>query len=240
MSQGVSKNYLIASLITVLILSLILNYSILTTFIKTGPEGETGDMGPQGEMGLIGSTGETGERGLIGPVGPEGSKGDKGDRGPTGSIDGEDLELVDFVARLDDLDFRMGKSEAYRILKRTLTLSKPESYLIESVINELFDELKITYPLIENFEVKIKQLLSDVLNAGNPSLSWYSESCEQINSNTYLTIVKTYFSLEVDTGVPVIGEIVVARIALTVTGNVDVSRNIVIENSIGVVSVVIE
>jgi len=93
MSEGISKNYLAAGLISVLIISVIVNYGISTTVLKTGPEGpqgEQGEIGPQGQIGLIGPQGETGDtgsqgqEGAGGPVGPEGSKGDEGNIGPTG------------------------------------------------------------------------------------------------------------------------------------------------------------
>lgn len=93
MSEGISKNYLAAGLISVLIISAIVNYGISTTVLKTGPEGpqgEQGEMGPQGQMGPTGLQGETGDTGPQGPegdggpVGPEGPKGDEGNTGPTG------------------------------------------------------------------------------------------------------------------------------------------------------------
>ena len=86
----------------------------------------------------------------------------------------------------------------------------------------------------------IKGILVKALNAETPSLVWYGDSCDQINSYLYRTYVLTYFPLDVDTGIPVIGEIVVARIALIVVGEVDVNQNRVIPNTIHVISVEIE
>lgn len=91
MTVGLSKNNLVVGLISVLILSAIVNYGISSTVIETGPEGpqgEQGEIGPQGQTGSTGSRGpqgEKGDRGLIGPVGPAGPKGDKGNTGLTGA-----------------------------------------------------------------------------------------------------------------------------------------------------------
>ncbi len=150
----------------------------------------------------------------------------------------ENLELVDVLESINTLDYRMDRSEAYRILKRTLI--KPGAYIIDSITDELFEEVKKSHPIVENFENQIKGILAKALNAEMPSLVWYGDSCDQLNSYQYRTYVVTYFPLEVDTGILVIGEIVVARIALIVVGEVDVNQNRVMPNTIQVVSVEIE
>jgi len=87
MAEGISKNYLIAGLISVLILSAIVNYGISNMIIKPGPQGETG---PQGEQGIQGVPGEQGlqgiqgSQGLQGPAGEPGEQGLQGFRGPVG------------------------------------------------------------------------------------------------------------------------------------------------------------
>ena len=72
MAEGISKNYLIASLISVLILSAIVNYGISNMIIKPGPQGETG---PQGEQGIQGIPGEQGLQGIQGSQGLQGPAG---------------------------------------------------------------------------------------------------------------------------------------------------------------------
>ena len=58
MAQKISKNDLVIALISVLLLSVIINYSISSTVIKTGPEGPQGKQGKIGPVGIEGPKGE--------------------------------------------------------------------------------------------------------------------------------------------------------------------------------------
>lgn len=85
MSEGISKNYLVAALISVLILSAIINYAISSMVIETGPQGEEGERGLTGPTGPEGPEGDKGDRGSTGTQGPQGSTGARGLTGITGS-----------------------------------------------------------------------------------------------------------------------------------------------------------
>lgn len=150
----------------------------------------------------------------------------------------ENLDNIALVQELEELDYRMDRSEAYRLLKKTM--SKPGDYIVDSVTDVLFEELKGQYPEIALVEGKVKEIIAKAINAKTPSLVWYGRSCDQINSYSYDTQVVTYFPLELETGIPLVGEIVVARVALVVSGEVNVNQNIVVASSIEVVSIAIE
>lgn len=97
MSEGISKNYLAASLISVLIISAIVNYGISSMVIKTGPQGEKGDTGLQGlkgERGPTGATGAIGSKGTTGATGPRGLTGPKGDKGEPGGVEADITALL--------------------------------------------------------------------------------------------------------------------------------------------------
>ena len=87
MAQQISKNDLVIALISVLILSAIVNYGISNMIIKPGPQGETGPQGEQGIQGIPGEQGLQGSQGLQGPAGEpgeQGLQGLQGFRGPVG------------------------------------------------------------------------------------------------------------------------------------------------------------
>ena len=88
LTEGVSKNTLMVALISILILSVAINYAISSSVLKTGSQGEIGDTGEQGakgDIGLTGAKGSTGSKGDIGSTGAKGATGSKGDRGYTGA-----------------------------------------------------------------------------------------------------------------------------------------------------------
>ncbi len=148
----------------------------------------------------------------------------------------ENLELVDVLESINALDYRMDRSEAYRILRKTM--SKPGDYLVDSLTDHLFEDLKGRYPQVGSIEGLAKQAITKAINAKTPSLVWYGRSCDRINSYLYDTYVVTYFPLEID--LPVIGDIVIARVAVVVKGEVNVNQNIVMENTLELYSLDIE
>ncbi|MBD3206527.1 hypothetical protein GF319_09315 [Candidatus Bathyarchaeota archaeon] len=150
----------------------------------------------------------------------------------------ENLELISVSDELEALDHRMDRSEAYLLLKKTM--SRPGAYIVSSVTEAIFKELLTRYPAIAPIEGKVKEIIAKAINSKTPSLVWYGRSCDRVNPNCYLTYVVTYFPLEVDTGLPVVGEIIVARVALVVSGQVDVNHNIVLPNTIEVASINLE
>ena len=198
---------LIAAIVISVILSVSVSYMIIPSGTgelgSQGPIGETGPPGPKGEkgdtgtQGLTGLQGPQGETGVTGPPGPVGAIGPPGPTGETSVIALQE-ELNSLLVQVDDINFRIDKVIAYKLLKNTLT--KPGSYLIEDMVDDVFDWLRSSNNEFINWVALIgtenaKEILGGIINSQIPSLVWIDYSINKLNTNEYLTYAVTYIDI---------------------------------------------
>jgi len=112
---------------------------------------------------------------------------------------------------LQQLQIQADSSTAYEIMRQTLT--NP---------NLLADQLT-TQVLNSNSNLNlVKSIVSSVIRSKLPSLSWVKSSISVGSGRTYYTSMKTIFPIEINTGLPIMGTITVAKIEIVASGLVDV------------------
>jgi prefoldin subunit 5 len=137
-----------------------------------------------------------------------------------------EASLNNLESKLNDYFLRTDRNDAYRILRKNL--AQPGSYISGQIVDKIFDELQSSNnQIIQWISVvgssHVKNVISVIINSQIPTLVWNSYSISQIQENQYNTFMVTYFPLVFDTGLPIIGEITIAKVGLIMKGTVNVS-----------------
>ena len=146
-------------------------------------------------------------------------------------------EIDTLQAQVNDLQIEIDIEKAFGLLKKEL--AHPGSYIAEQVTNALFSELKSSNNEFQNWvvvigETLVKNTLASIIDSKMPTLVWNNKQVVHQGDREYSVSVITYFPIEIDTGVPLIGKISVAKVSLTMSGTVDVAlktvTNIIIDS----------
>ena len=173
--------------------------------------------GPPGEQGLVGPQGPAGPVGPIGPQGEPGPRGYTGPQGPPGVCEVTQAELDEVALRGDGLI-------ASSLLRAEMAMA-PE-HIIDEITDNIFDELGIGFA---------KSILAGTIITKMPTFVWNDVGVYKIGTNVYRTGLITAFPLTIDTGIPLIGTINIARVYIIIEGDVNVSTGDV--SSIGIYSI---
>lgn len=128
-------------------------------------------------------------------------------------------------SELTQAQTRIEETKAYELLKKEV--AKPGGYIADTLTNELFDELKesenkiVTWIAIVG-QTTVKNAITSLINAKMPSLVWNNYDVNKADSNLYDAYVVTYFPIEINTGLPLIGTISIAKINLVLKGTVNI------------------
>ena len=193
------------SIVVAVIISVALSSAVTYTMIMYVPQIQETLRGPQGPQGEQGIQGEKGDLGLQGPQGLQGLVGPQGPIGPPGVSEVTQAEFDELTLRIDEV-------VAYSLLKAEMGVA-PE-YIIDGITDNIFDELGIGFA---------KSILGSAIATKIPTLVWNDVVVLKIRSNVYRTSIVTAFPLTIDTGIPLIGSIKIARIYIIIQGDVNVS-----------------
>jgi len=153
-----------------------------------------------------------------------------------------DSSLISIVQRLEAIEDSLYKlrihlygNEAFYLLKKTL--ANPGTYIAEQITNRVFSELKSSENKIQQWigivgETIVRNTIASIINSKIPSLVWNKDRVVYQGNNEYSVSVITYFPIEIDTGLPIIGTITVSRIALTMNGTINVESSTITDISI--------
>ena len=144
------------------------------------------------------------------------------------STQGDEIEGLN--ALIAQLQVQIGSERAYGLLR--MTLARPGEQLAEAIVYEFFEELRDTSDKFQLWVIALGEqvvidALAPVINSKFPALVWNDHSVSHLSGSVYAASAITYFPIEIDTGSPLIGVIAIARVALVVTGNVDVNASTV-------------
>ena len=140
-------------------------------------------------------------------------------------------------SEVNDLRIQIEGNDAFDLLKKEL--ANPGSYLADQIIGNIFYELKSSENDVQRWigivgEAAAKNTIAAIINSKLPNLVWNKKQITYQTDHKFLVSAITYFPLEIDTGLPMIGTITVARITLVMKGTVDVMSksvtNIAIES----------
>lgn len=158
------------------------------------------------------------------------------------NLTGYDSSLISIVQRLEVIEDLLYKlkihiygNEAFYLLRKKL--ANPGNYIAEQITSSLFSELKSSENKIQQWigivgETIARNTLASIINSKIPSLVWNKDRVVYQGNNEYLVSVITYFPIEINTGLPVIGTITVSRIALTINGKVNVETHSITDISV--------
>ena len=205
-----------------IIISVVTSMAATYSMIMYVPQIQDALRGPQGEMGPQGIQGEQGIQGIQGEVGPQGEQGECGPRGYTGPQGPPGVSEVT-QAELDEVALRIDGLIAYSLLKAEMGIA-PE-YIMDEITDNVFEELGIGFA---------KSILAGAISTKMPTFVWNDVGVYRIRTNVYRTSLVTAFPLTIDTGIPLIGSIKIARVYIIIEGDVDVSTREV--TSIGIYS----
>lgn len=122
------------------------------------------------------------------------------------------------------------KSTGYEILKKEA--SQPGGLVAGLLIDDLFEELKASENKIVTWiaivgENVAKDAIASIINSKIPALVWYNYDADIVGTNLYDLYIVTYFPIEINTGLPIVGTINIAKINLVLKGRVNISTEIV-------------
>lgn len=141
-----------------------------------------------------------------------------------------ETKLNSLESELSEFFFRADRNDAYRILRKNL--AHPGSYISGRMVDMIFDELRSSNNRIIQWisivgSEQVKNIISSIINSQIPTLVWNSYSIRRIQENQYDTYMVTYFPLVLPTGLPIIGDITIAKIGLIMKGTVNLSTETV-------------
>lgn len=207
-------------IVLTIIISVVLSSAVTYTMIMYVPQIQDTLRGPQGEMGLQGIQGEQGVQGIQGEVGPQGERGPRGYTGPQGPPGVCEVTQDE----LDEVALRVDGRIAYSLLKAEMGVA-PE-YIIDDITDNIFDELGIGFA---------KSILAGAISTKMPTFVWNDVDVYSIGTNVYRACIVSAFPLTIETGIPLIGDVNIARIYIMIEGDVNISTRDV--TSIGIYSI---
>jgi len=207
-----SSNINYKTIIIAILFSVILSTGIILIVpqVQDTLRGPQGELGPKGETGLQGEQGIPGES-ITGPQGLQGIQGIQGETGPIGLTGPPGISEVT-QAELDELAIKINGIVAYSLLKSEMRLAPV--YIMDEITNNIFDELGIGFA---------KSILASAISTKMPTLVWSDVVVYKITSDIYRTCIVTAFPFTIDTGLPIIGSINIARIYIMIEGDVNIS-----------------
>jgi outer membrane murein-binding lipoprotein Lpp len=134
-------------------------------------------------------------------------------------------DINSIQSELTQAQTRIEETKAYEILKKEV--AKPGGYIADTLTDGLFDELKksenkiVTWIAIVG-QTAVKNALASLINAKMPSLVWNNYDVIKAGNNLYDVYIVTYFPIEIDTGLPLIGTISIAKINLVLKSTVNI------------------
>ena len=124
-------------------------------------------------------------------------------------------EINQLKSTIQKLQTQADSSTAYELMRKTL--SDPNL-----LSNQITDKIISSDKTLNQFRAQISGLLSATINTKLPSVNWVKNSITPLSGRTYQTSMKTVFPIDLETGIPIIGKITIARIEIIATGSVNV------------------
>jgi hypothetical protein len=131
---------------------------------------------------------------------------------------------------IDRIETKQQMESAYIIFRKNL--AQPGTTISNQIVDEIFEELSSSNNEIVRWTAVVgssmaKSTVSKIVNSQIPSLVWNPHSISKQGSSIYAASMITYFPLEIDTGLPIIGDITIAKIGLVVSGDIDLESQMV-------------
>jgi len=156
------------------------------------------------------------------------------------NLTGYDSTVFPLVQRLEAIEASLCElrtylygNEAYYLLRKTL--ANPGTHIAEQITNSLFSELKKSSDnnfqqwIVKAEEIVVKNAIASIIDSKMPSLVWNKNKVVYLGNDTYSVSVITYFPMEINTGIPIIGTITISRIALVMNGTINIKSGIIID-----------
>ncbi len=127
-------------------------------------------------------------------------------------------DITKLKSQLQTLQLQADSSTAYELMRKELT--NPTDIISKSIVSQLKLQNSQLSEVAEN-------VVSVALKNKLPTVNWVKDSIVPISGRNYKTIMKTEFPIEIDTGIPIIGTITLAKIVVKVSGNVGIENEVV-------------
>ena len=138
-------------------------------------------------------------------------------------------EINQLKSQIKILQLQADSSTAYESMRTTL--SKPNKIIAQKIALELKLQSSALQKVIES-------IISNVLESKLPSVTWVKYTITPLPNRIYKTTMKSAFPLEIDTGLPLVGTVTLAKIVVRVSGEVDIKNEVV--SNLQVESVTVE
>lgn len=116
------------------------------------------------------------------------------------------------------LDFE--RNEVFRLLRKEL--ANPSKVIADAIVSLILSQVRTDTWVRLLGESAARSLLAPVINSKVPTVVWHDDAVSQFSGRTYVTSVKTFFPIEVDTGLPIIGRITIAKVVIVIQASVGV------------------
>lgn len=122
-----------------------------------------------------------------------------------------------------------GSAKAQEIMRQTV--SNPSSFIAIEATNfivkylEKHQTTRFRTNAVARGRKVVEGVVSSYIAQKVPFLNWYGTSVSATGGNQYHLITKTNFPVKVNTGLPVIGNVTIARVVMEVEGDVDTVTN---------------
>jgi hypothetical protein len=169
---------------------------------------------------------------------------------PAGDTAKLNSQIEDLNKKIDSLSAKLDKSEATsaQLLKQSQamvettgavkaqeimrqTVSNPSGFIAIEATNfivkylEKHQTTRFRANAVARGRKIIEGVVSSYIAQKVPALNWYGTSVSASGGNQYHLITKTNFPVHVNTGLPVIGNVTIARVVMEVEGDVDTVTN---------------
>jgi predicted nucleic acid-binding Zn-ribbon protein len=146
-----------------------------------------------------------------------------------------DEKVVKLVSEVDKIVIKLEKDLAFKLLKKAV--AEKEGDIVTQITDEIYDELESTSNEFVQWinligSENVKNVLGSVIDSQLPMFIWHDQYINEFDTNKYMTYIITYFPINIDTGLPSIGEITIPRVHLIIVGKVNVAKKRV--SSIGI------
>ena len=135
-------------------------------------------------------------------------------------------QLKAIASQLDSLQTQVDGEKAYSIVKRALAnpgqiIGSPiATAVVDAVFQNQTTDLQKWISLAG--KAVVQGIITTYLNSKLPTVIWNDFKVSRTGTGVYDTQVVTYFPIVIDTGLPLIGQITVAKVSLVVGATTDV------------------
>ena len=129
-------------------------------------------------------------------------------------------QIIQLQSTVQKLQIQADSSTAYELLRKTLTDPK---LLSAQITNQVMTSINV--PGI--FQSQVSGIISTFISSKLPTVNWVKNSISVSSGRTYVTSMKSIFPIEIETGIPLVGKITVARLTIIATGLVNVETEAV-------------